>query len=245
MESRRWIFLRGLVRGNAHWGDFPKVLQHLNPTWETEYLEIPGNGTVHSFKTPLSVEAVILFLRQRSRFSNQGQAFHICGVSLGGMIALKWAEMYPKEVESVAIINSSLQQCSPFYRRLRPNNYLRVLKSLMSSDVARQEEMILQITSNKFQDTSRYLKYFSDFSCRHPTTKESIMRQLLLANQIRIERFPDIPLKILSAHGDRLVSPSCSDEICKAFGGKQFAHPSAGHDLPLDDPEWVCEVLSK
>lgn len=243
MNKQRWIFLRGLTRGNIHWGNFPQVFSEKSSAVETEYLEIPGNGKSFEETTPLSPELVVEYLRSKSNFYHKNQTYHLCGISLGGMIALKWAEMYPKEVLSVTTINSSLAQGSFFYQRLRPKNYLNILFHLFFSGATIQEKIILQITSNRsLINSERYLESFSEFSTKHPVSKMNFFRQLILATKIKIKN-ANVPLTVISSTNDRLVNSSCSKIIANRFSAKEVIHPTAGHDLPLDEPEWLSETL--
>ena len=156
---------------------------------------------------------------------------------------LRWAELYPQQIESVAIINSSLKQFSPFYKRLLPRNYLMILKAIGETDIFKQENMILQITSNKLQDTQLYLKSFATFASEYKILKFNIIRQLVLANNIKIKQLPRIPFKVIVSQNDRLVSSDCSVKIANNFSGGLYVHPTAGHDLPLDEPAWLVETL--
>jgi pimeloyl-ACP methyl ester carboxylesterase len=245
MNNRRWIFLRGLTRGNVHWGKFPEILKTANPDIEFEFLEIPGNGYLNNEKTPTDIKAIINLLRSRSKICQQNLTFNLCGISLGGMISLKWAEIYPQNIESVTIINSSLKQFSPFYHRLVPANYMKILRAIVRTDVEQQERIILQITSNNFNETKSYLESFSEFASKHKISKLNITRQLILANKINIKitNLPKIPLKIIVSQNDNLVSALCSSKFIKELGGTLYCHPTAGHDLPLDDPNWLVDVL--
>jgi len=243
MTNQNWVFLSGLTRGTPHWGDFPKIFKNLHPKINSEFLEIPGNGSLYLEETPINPEKVIQFLKNRSQFCQKNVPFNICGISLGGMIALKWAELYPQDICSVVIINSSLNQCSPFYQRLRLKNYYSILKGLFHTNSMYQEELILKITSNKFEETKRYLNLFSNFSKDHKVSKANFTKQLLLANNVLIHHFPNIPLKVICSKNDRLVNSICSDKIAIALNGLQIIHPTAGHDLPLDEPKWLSEHL--
>ncbi len=243
MNTNNWIFLRGLTRGNIHWADFPSLFQNKHPEFQIELLEIPGNGTTCNEKTPINPQAAIEMIRKKSKFCQQGQTFNLCGISLGGMIAMKWAELYPNEVQTLTIINSSLKQLSPFYHLLKPNSYLSILHSLFTKDTLKQEATILQITSNHYETAKEKLPHFSDFTKNHPVTKSNFVKQLILANRIKLNEQLPIPLNILWSQQDRLVNCKCSENIAKKFNAKTFVHPSAGHDLPLDAPDWLCEIL--
>ena len=45
-----------------------------------------------------------------------------------------------------------------------------------------------------------------------------------------------------SNDADRLVNPHCSVRLATAWGVPHARHPWAGHDLPHDDPQWLCET---
>ena len=241
--NNHWIFLRGLTRGNAHWAQFPEIFKNANPDAIVEFLEIPGNGSSNKEVTPINAKEVIDLLRTKSLIVQKNTPFHICGISLGGMIALKWAEIYPQNIQTINIINSSLGQFSPFYHRLIPDTYTKILGAALNSNNAEKEKIILNITSNKCLETEKHLKIFTEFSNDHKVSKINFLRQLLLAKNIYIHNLPNRPLKIISSKNDRLVHHSCSDKIAKALGGKQYIHPTAGHDLPLDEAQWVSETL--
>lgn len=241
--SNNWIFLRGLTRGNIHWGDFPDLFLAANPNAQVEYLEIPGNGSLSADQTPVHPEMVIDLLKSNSRLAQSNSTYHLGGISLGGMVALKWAQLDPSKIESVNVINSSLSQYSAFYQRLRPENYLPLLSAIFNHSTSEQEKIILRITSNKFEQNKKYLKAYAQFAAEHQVSRANFFRQLMLANNIQLPPIPNIRLNVLSAAQDRLVHPSCSQQIASGLKGKLIIHPSAGHDLPLDEPEWLIEQL--
>lgn len=245
MNSNRWIFLRGLTRGNIHWAGFPSAFQGINPDAEMEFLEIPGNGYCFDQSSPLSVKKLIESLRSKSKFVQDKKSFNICGISLGGMAAMKWCEVYPEEIESVTVINTSLSQYSSFDKRLLPENYELLIRTLFLTNTYEQEKNVMKITSNKFNENRKYLEVFSEFSKQHEVTKINFLRQLILAKSVHIETIPLVPFKIINSTHDRLVHYSCSVEIAAKLGGDLITHPTAGHDLPLDEPEWLSEILVK
>jgi pimeloyl-ACP methyl ester carboxylesterase len=244
MTTNNWIFLRGLTRGNAHWSQFPEIFLNQNPGCEIELLEIPGNGTVSEVPTSTDPLKVIEFIRNKSQFCQQKKNFNLCGISLGGMIALKWAELYPSEVQSLSLINSSLRETSPFYQRLRPQCYLQILKAALSRSTTEQESLILQITSNNFESTKENIPSFAEFAEKHPVTIKNLINQLILANKITIQKNPALPMKVIWSERDRLVNNLCSQKIALKLNAKTYIHPTAGHDLPLDAPDWLSNILS-
>lgn len=242
MTKQRWIFLRGLTRAAFHWGDFPAVFRQAHPDFEVEFLEIPGNGLLFEQETPVDPVEIIRQISLQSRFVREGLTFHLCGISLGGMISLKWAELFPEQVQSVTIINCSLADLSPFYQRLNPNLYLKILKTLFSKGVLEKEQVILSITSNKRENYDRYLERFTDFSKKHRIKRSNFVRQLKLAGNIHVHELK-VPLTVICSEGDRLCASDCSKAIARRYEARLIVHPSAGHDLPLDEPEWLASLF--
>lgn len=70
------------------------------------------------------------------------------------------------------------------------------------------------------------------------------VRQLHAAVRYRIQSPPRVPILLLASRHDRLVDVRCSHSIARAWRCDLHEHPSAGHDLPLDDPDWVVEHVA-
>jgi pimeloyl-ACP methyl ester carboxylesterase len=52
-----------------------------------------------------------------------------------------------------------------------------------------------------------------------------------------------VPLLLLASRGDALVDPRCSLAIAQRWACEIAMHPWAGHDLPLDDADWVVQQV--
>jgi hypothetical protein len=70
------------------------------------------------------------------------------------------------------------------------------------------------------------------------------IRQILAAARFKPNlHSPNQPVLLLNSLGDRLVSPACSLAIHQRYGLPIYTHPTAGHDLPNDDGQWVVRHL--
>ncbi|MGL4996045.1 MAG: alpha/beta fold hydrolase, partial [Deefgea sp.] len=148
----------------------------------------------------------------------------------------------PQEIARATLINTSLKPISPFYQRLRPRNYIALL-SMLCSTPAKQELLILQLTSNTSQAAT--LAQWIQYQQQYPITRVNILRQLWAAATYRAEsKPPSVPMQLLSSPHDRLVDHQCSNTLARIWDVPHDIHPSAGHDLPLDDPAWVIAHLS-
>ncbi len=244
MNKSNWIFVRGLSRGSVHWGDFVEIFKKMNPDARAEFLEIPGNGYLSKEVSPTSPYDLINVLLQKSEIIKSNEPYNLCGISLGGMIVLKWAELFPKNIQRVIVINSSLAQFSNFKQRLLPQNYLKMINGLMKRDVFEREKTILDITSNYQANIDKYLLRFSEFAKENRVRNSNFFRQLFLAKNIFIKNKIDAKIYFIGSAQDKLVDIQCSKNLAAFFKAKLIIHPTAGHDLPLDEPLWLAEQIT-
>jgi pimeloyl-ACP methyl ester carboxylesterase len=69
------------------------------------------------------------------------------------------------------------------------------------------------------------------------------LRQLWAAARYRAPAQAPAPTLILASRNDALVDPSCSEELARRWRVPVRMHASAGHDLTLDDPDWVVDQI--
>lgn len=238
----RALFLRGLTREIRHWYGLPKKFQALTGI-PVITLDLPGAGENAKLVSPTNINHYVEFLRKNLP---KGEPITLIGISMGGMIALRWAEMYPSEVHKVFTINSSANNLSSAHERFNLSHWRVLLKVLMSSDVEIKEKLILDITTNLIsaEKKSELGKLFKQVQIDHPVSKRSSLNQLFAARSFQIFRKVDVPVHVIYGLGDRLVNPSCSQKLAGVLKAQTHIHPEAGHDLPLDAPEWLLSVLA-
>lgn len=248
----KWVLLRGLMRSQFHWLDFTEKFKNELRLEDVVSVELAGNGYLHTEETPRSIEVAVEQLRSQVPFLQQkifntstNPEIGLIGISMGGMIATRWAQMYPKEVQSLVLINSS-SSLSPFYQRLLPHNYLPLLKQLLSgADAETIEHFVLSSTSNEPRKWSPLLSSYIDFQKQHPASPTSFIRQLRLTSQVDFKVIPNGRKLILAAKKDRFVSVQCSQKIAEVWDCPVAYHATAGHDLPLDAPDWIIQQIKK
>ena len=78
-----------------------------------------------------------------------------------------------------------------------------------------------------------------------PVSVANALRQLRAAARYRAPAVrPPVPLLVLASAGDDLVDPRCSQALASAWHCALAIHRDGGHDLPLDDPQWVVRTLT-
>lgn len=238
------VLLRGLGRDHRHWGAFIPLLQSRFPGARLICPDMPGNGELYRERSPMHVNRYVDSLREQLAEKGFDGPVHIIALSLGAMVALEWQHRYPGECASLTLINSSFSGLSPFYRRLSPANYL-VLLRLLVSDLALKERTILKLTSNHHADDQALLEDWMTFASTRPVRRSNLLRQLIMARRYALPPTrPCRPVLVVASEKDRLVNSRCSRDLAGFWHLPLALHSSAGHDLSLDDGEWLCQQLA-
>lgn len=240
----RWILLRGLTRETGHWAEFAQALAERSGD-PVVGVDLPGNGDRWQQVSPCDVEAIAQDVRRRAGAPQD--RVRVVALSLGAMAALEWCRLDPDAIAGCALINTSTSGLSPFWQRLRPSNYPHVARMLLPGlSPVEREHRVLAMTSARPQAHAGVPEAWAALSRAHPVRPVNALRQLWAAARYRPPATPPaVPLLLLASEGDRLVSPQCSRRLASHWNLPLRMHPWAGHDLPLDDPEWIlCELLN-
>ena len=244
--TARWVLLRGLMREQRHWEDFPQRLARALPDAAIVTPDLPGNGQRHAVRSASRVIDSVEFCRADLAARGLRPPYRLLALSLGGMLAVEWASRYPDEIAGAVLVNTSMRPYSRFYQRLRWQNYPAILGLLLRGGAERQERLILRLSSNDAAVRDALLPRWLIYQSDHPVTRANALRQLWSAARYRAPSVrPAVPLLILSGGGDRLVDPACSRRLAQAWQTEYREHPNAGHDLPLDDGDWVAQNVAQ
>ena len=236
-----WIFLRGLTREAAHWGRFPDDFRQALPAEHVLALDLPGNGEFHRLASLLSVSSTVDFCRAELAGRGIKPPFFVLAMSLGAMVAADWACRFPHDIAGCVLVNTSFRAFSPFYHRLRPRNYPALLRLALAGGAPGDiEAAVLGLTSHRTAGRQSMLAAWIDTRLRRPVTAVNALGQLMSAARYQARlKPPEPPLLVLCSRLDGLVHADCSRAIAARWKCPLAVHPWAGHDLPLDDPDWV------
>jgi alpha-beta hydrolase superfamily lysophospholipase len=244
-----WVLLRGMSRESGHWGAFPEHLQHelqaLRPGVRVISLDLPGTGTLRRQPSPTQVSAIVDACRAQLQRHGISAPVSVLGMSLGAAVLSDWANRYPTEVDAGVLINPSLRPFSELFRKSRPLNYLGLaLLSLSRFGVRMREERVLSLTT-RLTPPQAVIDRWLELQRQHPLGVRNTVRQLLAGARYRASRTrPAAPMLLLCSKADSLVDWRCSQAISRAWGAPLRMHTRAGHDLPLDDPQWVARAVA-
>jgi pimeloyl-[acyl-carrier protein] methyl ester esterase len=241
----RWLLLRGLGRDARHWFRFAELLSAALEV-PCQAVDLPGVGQGRFEFPQTSVEATAQVVAHRldgQRFHSEGRC-GLFGLSFGGMVALELCRQRPSWFSHAVLVNSS-SRLSPPWLRMFPRGVALVTRSLLSRDPEERELRIYELTSNLGHERNReHARHAADFARSSPIRRRTVLAQLAAA-----ARFvpPDTaqPVLVLSSKCDRMVSSSCSRDLATHLGALHLVNDRAGHDLPLDAPDWVIESLRR
>ncbi len=246
-----WVLLRGLTREAAHWGGFADALalalqEATGSAHRFLCVDLPGNGMHHGQRSPLQVGVMAAAVRaELQRRGVDGPVVPVA-MSLGAMVAIQWAATAPRELAGCVLINTSAGGFSPPWHRLQPRHYATLARmALAGATPLEREQAVLDMTSAHAERHGGLPAVWAAIGAQHPVSRANALRQIVAAARFRAPRNPPaVPGLVLASDGDRLVSPQCSRRLAQAWSWPLAMHAQAGHDLPLDAPDWVSGQIT-
>ncbi len=238
----RWLLLRGFTREQRHWGEFPDIMAE-SLGEQVVCIDAPGFGTEAERRSPYSIQAITDDVRARFAEIRGDDEWSVLGISLGGMLTLDWCARYPEDFVRSVVVNSAAANVSRPWDRFS----VPALKQLVGSRFLSPEDAeraVLNISSNrKDLDFDSLSETFAEWNAERHPSRASIAGQAIAAASFRAAPKLNVPLLVLSSRGDRLVSYRCSEGLAERFDAPLQLHDTAGHDLALDDPDWICQQI--
>lgn len=242
-----WIFLRGLTRESRHWRGFPEVFRREVPHAEIHTPDLPGNGSLNGLPSPLDIAEMADWCRTGLLARGVSPPYHVLALSLGAMVAVAWATRHPMEIRSCVLVNTSLRPLNPFYLRLKPSCYAEILRLACLGNSARERESgILELTAHHADNPAEVLQDWIAFHEDRPVSSWNAARQMLAAARYQAPLVKPVPpVLILASRQDKVVDSRCSHRLASIWNAELAEHPTAGHDITLDDGPWVARQISR
>ncbi len=237
--------LRGLAREQRHWGNFPDHFTSEIAGSKVHLLDLPGTGTENHRRCPQDVAQITDDLRQRwyALTLEHPGPWGLLAVSLGGMVAMQWCATYASDFERLVLVNSSASNLSAPHRRMNLRVVPQVARALVDKDAVSRERRILSITTRMLTDHERVATEWATYLTERPISRKTAISQILAAACFRAPAKITTPLLVLAGAHDPLADPMCGFRLSRHFQAPLHVHPSAGHDLSLDDPGWLAKQV--
>lgn len=243
-HQRPWVLLRGLGRESRHWGRFTIDLTAALGGAAVLTPDLAGNGQRWLEPSATTIQGQCDGVRQELQGMLAQGPVNVLAISLGGMVALDWASRFPSEINRLVLINTSLAGLAPFWQRLRWQNYGALCRLPLLS-LKQRERQILRLTSNHGSRRRDALPDWIQWQQTRPVRSINLLRQLIAAARYQPPRtWPACKALVIHSANDRLVHPACSQALAAASHWPILQHPTAGHDLPLDEPQWLAAQIA-
>ena len=245
-QGQVWVLLRGLGRDARHWGDFPQRLASATGS-RVHCLDLPGNGARHLQASLPTVEAMADWCHAELARLDLDRTVAVCALSLGAMVAVAWASRHPGDLARAVLVNTILRPFHPPHWRMRPASFLGLLRhALQPGGGDRLEAEILRLTSRRCGASAEVLADWCRWRREQPAMLRNVLVQLRAAARYRAPAVaPTRRILLLSGGGDALVDPRCSQTLAQHWQLPLAVQREAGHDLPLDDPDWVLARIAE
>jgi pimeloyl-ACP methyl ester carboxylesterase len=241
--AKTLVMLRGLARGKHHWGRFVTLMEQAFPEKKVIAIDLAGNGDRYKETSPTTIQAAVEDIRQQLQSINLQPPYDVISLSLGGMITLQWLHEN-QEIEKAIVMNTS-HAMLPFYQRMRPSAILTIITSVFLLPIHLRERVIFGLNANKDPDQEVIQQWITLEKAQSVSFRN-------LINQIKIAKTFTTSLTIsnekallLASTHDHLVNVNCSKKIASDFNINIQYHPVAGHEISLDDPNWVIDQAKR
>lgn len=163
-NTMNYILIRGLARESRHCQKLTELLSKKINKKNIHRIELPGNGKFYQQTSPITFKEYTEHVVEQA--SKIEPPYCVIGISLGGMIAIDWAQHDTNNaIEKLVLINTS-SHFSPFYKRASLESYLTVAKIFCQSSMDKQEQNILSLVSNLHADDPRVLADWIDIQLK-------------------------------------------------------------------------------
>lgn len=239
--------LRGLVREARHWGHLKDYFAEHLPAASMHTVDFPGIGSEISRPSPSNMDAIVDDMRARHLADRAAAGiaadapWAIFAVSLGGMVALNWATRYPQDFARVVVVNTSAGNLSTPFQRFAWRNLGKVLRATFTGSAVRRERLLLSFTVNEPSiDLDAIATQWATFP---RASRLTLIRQMWAASRWKLPTNLTPPVLVLASDADRLCNVQCGKNIAAHLGAPLRVHPTGGHELPRDAPDWCIETV--
>lgn len=177
--------------------------------------------------------------------------FNLCGISMGGALALHMTLQAPERIRRLAVVasfaeynflNPELKRLFDFLGRKRlERTGRRIARSTLLALTIRELAVETLRPSTLLPYWERFRKYHSH--------GDLVWKRLKMIRQIALlDRLADLKLPVLLVAGDRdrLIHPRHTLEMARRISQAQLTiTPGSGHLFPFLKPEKLAEVLIK
>lgn len=171
---------------------------------------------------------------------------HVVGLSMGGMVGMRLALAHPEDVRSLALLDTSAEGELPDRRP----QYEAMAEMARSQGPASVVNAVIPIMfSQGFiqgqpQKVEEYRQYFNTLNLDGLlAATKAVTRRTDILDQISRIRVPTL---VIVGENDVATTPDKARNIVERIQGARLATvPGAGHMSPIEQPEFITQLLSE
>ncbi|MBI4954798.1 MAG: alpha/beta fold hydrolase [Myxococcales bacterium] len=236
------VLLRGLGRSLRHWLELPTLLA---PNFRVVLVDNRGIG--RSAPAPLSLDIAamaddVAHVLDRAHI----ERCHLFGMSLGGMIAQRFALRHPERLDRLVL------GCSTPGGRHARRPALRTLARMLHAATRPRPEALQR--SAEITLSAEFLRRHPEVVARwvsidvaEPLPRRTVLAQALAAaRHDSWEELPTVraPTLVVCGDADGLIPPENSRRLAERIPGASLVWlPGAGHDFATELPDKTAELL--
>lgn len=229
------LMIRGLARSVDHWQGYDRSLAKYHPviTMENRGMGRSNESLPWGWSLQNMAEDVLAVLDEL--LINKA---HLFGVSLGGMVALKFAVLFPSRASSVCAANSSI---GPVQNRLTVEGLKAFLRVAVDRKNAEAHlSRVLVSRANSKEKLQQHVAEWNSIREKYGFSTGNAGKQLLAAVRFGpAKQLNKIECSTLVVAGtDDLLVPNSGSELIQKniCSSKLVKIRGAGHELMLDKP---------
>lgn len=194
--------------------------------------EFPGFGTAPAVDAP-SIDGHADAVAERIAATAPGGRAVVCGVSMGGYIALSLAARHPERVAGLVLSGTHARPDDDAARAARHANAARARGGAVSAVVGELLPRLLPEGAER-----HVVDHVAAVAARQ---SGPAVAGALEAMAARADRRPDlagirVPTRVLWGEEERTVPREAAAELAEGLGGTLHVVPGAGHLIPVERP---------
>ncbi|MEC7984682.1 MAG: alpha/beta hydrolase, partial [Myxococcota bacterium] len=250
-QKRKVFLIIGLTKEATHWDErFRGLLTEKLGLGHDAIVavDLPGTGIFLQDESPSHIRGIVEMTRARYLHEMvENEERLLIAISLGGMIAMEWVNLFPDDFHKMVILNSSFRGLSPVHKRLQPDAMKTFVRIFRAKSIEERERKVIELCCNDTSQHPRVLKKWVDIARQRPMSRKNMVRQTLAAARYTFRTSPRIPVFVIAARHDRLASFTCSVALHSQMGGDLhiFEDEKIGHAIHTDAPEQLVQQIAK
>lgn len=238
------VMIRGLARSSRYWLDF---LPRMTRSFFVTVLDNRGVGRTSTPKVPYTTRAMADDVAAVMDAVKLDRA-HVVGISLGGMIAMRFALNHSARVDKLVLGCTTMGGREAV--RIHPRAIQRLLGAGRMSFADAMTYTAPIVLSDKFiEERPDILNAWRAIAIAEPVSRQGSIFQLLAAAEHDVSKQVHritAPTLLLTGDADRLIDAENSVRLAARIPRSKLVYLSgAGHDFPTEQPENVAREIEQ